>query len=343
MRPALLALALALTSVSAGARAQDAGAAAVVAATEPVVEDRVRQTALVREADRAESEARPSDAVALWREALAAAPTSRVAGRCETRIAYLTGRSEGAYAPLANLMRMRKLPTSALSAAVLDGYARRLDGYPRGRARREGRELVADAWLGRLGDARRARRAYEQWLAEPGVEDVERRLAASGLARAHTQLGDPGAALRAMQQAGLGASTDADDLRVEARRRVLRVVAWALISAFLGAGLALGGYRGLQLARLRRALGPARLAAAIWVLGGPLLIAALFDDAAFDTFATLALAGGAVLLAATVFGAGLGDAKSSRRHAVAVAAFAAMLGVGFLVLDGAGFLLSLGL
>ena len=297
----------------------------------------------MRDADLAEDAGRPADALTLWRAALLVAPTSRLAGRCETRIAYLSARSEGDFQPLADLMRMRTLPTSALSASVLDGFARRLDGYPHGRARREGRELVADAWLGRLGDATHARRAYTDWLAEPALSDTERRLAASGLARAYTQLGEPGAALDAMGRVGLGASADADDLRTEARRRGLRVVAWALLAAFVLVGVALGGHRGFRAANLRRSLAPMRLAAAAWVLGGPLLIASLFDHAATDTFVTLALAGASVLLLAAILGAGLVERSTAHRSVVAVAAFAAMLGAGFLVLDRAGFLLSLGL
>ncbi len=297
----------------------------------------------MREADRAESEARPADALALWRRALVSAPTSRVAGRCERRIAYLSAHGEGGFAPLADLLRMRQLVTSELSAARLEAYARRLEGYPRGLARREGRELVADAWLGRLGDPTRARRAYERWLAEPGIDDAERRLAASGLARALTLLGDPSAALAAMEQAGLGASSDADDLRVAVRRRVLRVIAVALLALFALGGAALGGHRGLRPAALRRAFTGPRVVAAAWVLGGPLLLASLFDHAATDTFVTLALAGSALLAVASIFGVGLEGAPIGRRRAVAAGAFAAALGAGFLVLDRAGFLLSLGL
>jgi hypothetical protein len=301
------------------------------------------QSALVREADRAESEARPAEALALWRRALAAAPTSRLAGRCERRIAYLSAHAEGDFAPLADLLRMRKLPTTALDAARLEAFARRLDAYPPGPVRREGRELVADAWLARLGDATRGRDAYARWLAEPGLDDAEKRLAASGLARALTQLGDPSAALAAMQRVGLGATTDADDLRREERRRALRVIAALLLTAFLLGGAALGGWRGLRPATLRRAFTPLRIVAAAWVLGGPLLLASRYDHAAFDTFATLAVAGATLLAAAAVYGAGLAETSRARRRAVAAAAFGAVLGAGFVVLDRAGFLLSLGL
>lgn len=335
-RSCLVALALALTTVTASALAQDAGA--------PTAADgRARQASLVREADRAESEARPADAVALWREAFAAAPTSRVAGRCETRVAYLTAHAEGGYGPLADLMRMRQLPTSALSAQVLDDYTRRLDGYPRGRARREGRELVADAWLGRLGDLARAEGAYQRWLAEPGVEDVERTLAASGLARVYVLRGDPSAALAAMERAGLGGSADAQDLRLAVRRRLLRFVAWGLLALFAVVGLGLGGHRGLRPARLRGVFTRGRLGAAAWALGVPGLIAWRFDHATLDTFVALALSGAAVLTLAAVCGAGLSDAGALRRRSVALLAFAAMFGAGFLILERAGFLLSLGL
>jgi hypothetical protein len=309
----------------------------------PAAGGRDTQSALVREADRAESEARPADALALWRRALAAAPTSRLAGRCERRIAYLSARAEGDFVPLADLLRMRKVSTDALDVARLEAFARRLDGYPPGPVRREGRELVADAWLARLGDATRGRDAYARWLAEPGLDDAEKRLAASGLARALTQLGDPSAALAAMERAGLGATTDADDLRREGRRRGLRVFAALLLALFVVGGALLGGWRGLRLRALRRAFTPLRAVAAAWVLGGPLLLASRYDHAAFDTFATLALAGAGLLVLAAVYGTGLAEASRVRRRAVAAAAFGAVVGAGFFVLDRAGFLLSLGL
>ena len=84
--------------------------------------DRDAQSALVREADTAESEARPADALALWQRALLAAPTSRLAGRCERRIDYLSARAEGDFAPLADLLRMRKVPTASLDAAKLAAF-----------------------------------------------------------------------------------------------------------------------------------------------------------------------------------------------------------------------------
>jgi len=333
----------ALNGDSVGAAPPATAGASQDGAALPAASDRDAQSALVREADRAESEARPADALALWQRARAAAPTSRLAGRCERRIAYLAARSEGDFVPLADLLRMRKVPTASLDAAKLAAYARRLDGYPPGPVRREGRELVADAWLARLGDATRARDAYTRWLAEPGLDDAEKRLAASGLARALTQLGDPAAALAAMERAGLGATGDADDLRREGRRRVLRLVAGVLLALFALGGALLGGWRGLRLQALGRAFTPLRVLAAAWVLGGPLLLASRYDHAAFDTFATLAVCGAALLALAALYGAGLAEAPRVRRRAVAVSAFGAALGAGFFVLDHAGFLLSLGL
>ena len=95
--------------------------------------------------------------------------------------------------------------------------------------------------------------------------------------------------------------------------------------------------------RTKSAIAPGRLFAAVWVLGGPLLLATLFDHSAAPTFQQLALAGAALLLFAAVCGAGLSEASAARRRVVAACAFSAMLGAGFLVLDRAGFLLSLGL
>lgn len=331
------------------------GAAAGALTCPPARADdaRLRAESLAAEADRAERAGRIEEALATWEEVRRLAPTARTARRADTRIAWILARRDGdASAPdfraLADFQRMRVLSDDELRSGALAAYEVRLDGYPPGRSRREGRALVAETWS-RLGDRARAEAAYRAWLAEPGLEDVGVQLAASGLARLLSATGRTAEGVRLMESVGLGGGNDAADLRREQRRAPLRVAAWAAIALFPALALGLGGWRGLSRARRRALLGragaisPARVLAAAWVLLVPLVVASLYDHAATDSFVLLVAGGAALLALGAVAGAGLQGAAPWRRMAAATAAVAATLGVGFLVLERAGALLGLGL
>jgi nitrate reductase NapE component len=281
------------------------------------------------------------------------APEARTARRAETRIAWIVARRDGSevspdFRALADFQRMRVLSDDVLRRGALSAYEARLDGYPPGRARREGRALVAEAWA-RLGDLARAEAAYRKWLAEPDLEDVAMRLAASGLARLMAATGRAGEAVRWMESAGLGEGSDAAELRRQRRRAPLRVAAWVALGLFPVVAVALGGFRAFEARRRRMLVGrfgavsPARALAAAWVLAVPALVAIRFDEAAADSFALLGVAGASVLGVSAVVGVGLRGAAAWRRVVVAIASVAAVLGAGYLVLDRAGGLLGIGL
>jgi hypothetical protein len=84
------------------------------------------------------------------RAAIKAAPDTRWAIRAGDRADWLRARSEGDFAPLARLERVRRDTAAASDPAAIDALARDLEAFPPGTVRVEARMLVAEANLGRL-------------------------------------------------------------------------------------------------------------------------------------------------------------------------------------------------
>lgn len=299
--------------------------------------------ALVREGEAAERAADPRRALEAYRRAIVAAPTSRLARRAEARRHWIEARSEGEFAPLASLLRLQQLRPAEVTRERIAAFEREVASFPRGRVRREARAVIAGAWLDRIRDARAAERAHRAWLAEPDLEPTEERLATAGLARSRAALGDVRGGAETLERAGFGGSSDARALRDQARREVGETIAYAVLLAFLVLAMALGGWRGLRPAALKRALTPARVALAAWTLVVPALLAREYDHATEDTFVVAGLLFAAVLLVAGIAGAGLveSEAPRGRRIAVAAGAAAAALAAGYLALGYAGSILGI--
>jgi hypothetical protein len=75
---------------------------------------------------------------------------TRWARNAGARIQWLSARSEGSFAPLARLYRIRRDPASAVDPDAIAGFARDAEAFPPGTVRAEARLLVATAWLGPL-------------------------------------------------------------------------------------------------------------------------------------------------------------------------------------------------
>jgi len=314
----------------AGARAQlDAGART--------------QESLVHDAQQAERGASPAEALALWRAARAAGPTSRLARRAEVRIAWLEARDEGGFAPLASLMRVQALRADALDRAGLEAFERELVTFPPGRVRREARAVVALSWLERLHDPARAKHAYEAWLREPGLEPDEHHVATVGLALARASGGDVRAGIATLERGGYGARTEATELRRRARQETGDLVALATLFAFVALALVLAGRELVRASVLRRAFAPARALTAVALLVAPGALAYAYDPVTLDTFALVAGGGLAVVALASVSAAALRERRAPRARALALAVGAtlAALALGYLALGRAGILLSL--
>ncbi len=321
---ALLAVVLAALLVAA------AGWTVSADAVEPSAAD--RQAELIRHAEQAEREERVEDAMRLYRQAVDAAPQARLARRARTRLDWLDKRSQGGAGPLAALMRMQQLGPGQLTIARLRAFEQQVDGFPPGQVRRESRQLIAEAWFHRLHRPLDAVRAYQKWLAEPGLDSADWQTATLGLALSRAKLGDVQASLDGLRRAGLGKKAETSFLEVEQVAHWACPLSFGLIGAFVALSLGLGGWRGLSPSRLAQALSPARLGIGSFAYSLPIVLAKMHRPETWRAMLLLAPASAGLLLLASVAGIGL-DAAESRpplRRLVLALGVASQIAVGFL-------------
>lgn len=296
---------------------------------------------LLRQATEAERRAAPAEAVRHYRAIVEAEPTSRLAGRARRRLAWLEARSEGAWGPLTAYSRFRDRSPAERTAAVVSAFEAEVRRFPEGVVARESWALIGEAWLA-LGDPARAGAAFEAVLASPGLEESERVLAHTGLARAIAARDGAAAGVESLERAGLRDTTTHEILSREARRGWARLAALAAVGLFVVAAIAIGRRGLVSRAVAARALSPWRMLAGAHVLLVPWVLAWRYDAETADTFGLVA-AGGAVILAlASLAGVAAGARGASRveRGALAVLAALAYGALGWLALDRAGPLLS---
>lgn len=288
------------------------------------------QRELLARARAAEDAFEPGRALALYREAEAVAPGSRLARRAKSRIAWLSARSDGDWRPLAELMRVRALKTAARDRIVLTRFAERIASLPDGRVRIESLEVLADGYL-QLGDDSAALPLYAQLLASDQLSDAERQLAISKAAMAKARLGRGAESERDLEQAGLGDKPEAVYLRAERLGRAGAWLAGALLAFFLGGSLFSGGARGFVAGALAEALAPRRIVLGAYVLALPLLMVWLYDWRLLPQVAAVLGACAALVATSAVLGAGLRRAQVSERRLSLLAALgaASTLGVAF--------------
>jgi hypothetical protein len=266
-----------------------------------------------------EEAAEPAEALARYRELTERFPHDRLSTRARRRVEYLSLRSEGEFGPLGALMRAQRDP----SPAAITDLERRLSSFPEGLVRLEARALVAASWL-RLERPARSEAAYRALLAEEALSGEERARARTGLARALERGGDPAAAMEVLAEGGQAQGPLAAAIAREGRTRIGRPIALVLIVLFLA--LVAWRTRGALFEGLR----PRHALFAMWLLAVPALVAATYDPEAMDTFALLAVASLPGLLGA--YALGRRARSEGGRWGMAVAAVAAQVAVGYLVL-----------
>jgi hypothetical protein len=287
----------------------------------------------------------PEGALALFVAAARAQPGGRLAARAEERARWIEARREGGYAPLRALLRMRgaePLADPDREAARLVAFATELASFPPGLVRREGLELVASAYLTRLGRADEALGAFDALLAEPGLSQAERMLALSSRSLALALGGRGERARGALRDAGLEHRPEARHLALLALAARARAVAWMLCALFLAVAVACGGWRGgASLAALGRAWSARRLFAGAYVFLPPLALAAEYESTLARPFAWLVVAALAGWLVALVAAEGLtrSGASTARRRLCAALGFGAILGASWLGFDRGGLFL----
>ena len=285
------------------------------------------------EAARAAEEAfDPAEAMERYRAALEIDPSSRLARRARGRVRYLEERSEGGFAPLAELMRAQQ---ARGDREALRRFAEARRGFPSGRVRQEGAMLLAESWS-TLGDAEEALSAYREWLEEPELEEQARIRATAGLARLLEQEDRTDEAIAVLNEQALGDVEVGREIAAAQRTRVRRGVALGVLAGFALLLLALLRLRWLEPAVLRRAAAPRRLLVGAYVLLGPLAVAWLYDPSSRDTFGLLALTPAPLVFVASCAGQALGGAPRWKRWAVALGAVAAHAAAGYLVLVARG-------
>jgi hypothetical protein len=273
-----------------------------------------------------------------YQACVAAAPSSRWAQGASLRIAWLSARSEGDFAPLARVERLRRDPVSAGSAAQVAALARDADAFPAGTVRTEARMLVAEAWLGRFHVPEQAIGELHKVTGDPSTDPLTVRVAqrelvdalviqgrldeAMGEARSHSNELDPHFVTQIQRLV---------------RRRTLRRVArgiLVLMAVLVGAALARAGRRrGLrEVVSALRGFMPVAFAFALYLgcVGGAL--ASRYESGNAMPFLLL---GAVVLPAVTAARAwsAVGSSRPTSRLGRALLCGTGVLAAAFVLLD----------
>jgi hypothetical protein len=91
-----------------------------------------------------------AQALARYEASYAKSPSNRYAQRAMNRISQLKAHSEGDFAPLARLERVRRDPVLSNDPSAIDALVRDAESFPPGLVRVEARMLVGEAYVGRM-------------------------------------------------------------------------------------------------------------------------------------------------------------------------------------------------
>jgi hypothetical protein len=250
-----------------------------------------------------------ADALACYTRVYTRDPSSPLAPRSHVRADWLSAHSEGAFAPLARLERVRRDPKLADDGATLDALVRESDTFPAGPVRVEARMLAADAFVGRLHRHADGLALYDRVVTDPKADSLTARLAARQIVE--TLVGDGQLDEARARASALSTRLDAACVKHVAhlaRRRVLVTASEIEIAAVVGlmaAAVALAGRRGrgaAVVAAMRRVT-PLVLAFAAYVgvMGG--VLASKYETGNAKPFLVFGAVLFPLLLAARAWGA----------------------------------------
>jgi len=347
-RGAAIALALALAmGLGHAARATEAKTAS--SAETHVDSPRSRARASFARAEQAERELRFAEALSAYREALTTDPSAPFAQVARARVSYLSARSEGGFAPLAQLEAVRRNPSKLDDRATIEALEQALATFPRGPVRAEAALVVAEAWWHRLGEPRRAIAPLERAIADEGADRLTRSLALSELVAVHRELDELDEARAVVERFPDLAPGTRDEVRRLYRRAQLRGWAIAALSILAVIGLGslaraarrLGGLRKVQRAVVR----PLAVAFSLYLGGAAAILVRLHGDGDPRPFLWLGLGVLAVDVIARTWRLGSGNRRHAARAARALVCAAGVLAVAFLAVErtNAGYLENFGL
>jgi hypothetical protein len=145
--------------------------------------------AIEQDAEKAEQDGNPAKAIELFQEAIRRdASDSPVTTSAKERMSWLQARSEQDFKPLVALQRFQQRRVQDIHAEDVEAFERQVDALPAGVLRRECRAFIADAWLRILRNPQKGLEAHQKWLAEPDLEDAQKRIAAAGLGLAQSRV-----------------------------------------------------------------------------------------------------------------------------------------------------------
>jgi tetratricopeptide (TPR) repeat protein len=171
---------------------------------------------------------------------------SNFARSARLRIGWIEARSEGDFAPLARLQRVRRDPTLLNDAVAIESLATDAEAFPPGRVRAEARMFVAGAWMNRMNRREDAIAELHKVGDDPSSDSMDSTIA-------HRHLLEALLADGRLEEAESEARSHPIDpqlgleVRRLVRRRLLRWAARVELVAFIGVAIV-----GLARARSQR-------------------------------------------------------------------------------------------
>jgi hypothetical protein len=227
----------ALLLLSAGSAQADA-ARADLEETARGADDRAASDALYALAELDDQALDFASALSRYEASAKRAPSGRFAARAIRRAAELRSHSEGGFAPLAALERVRRSPALSNDEAAVDALLKSADGFPPGRVRVDAWMLGAEAYAGRLRRPADAPALYRKVADDPHAEVLTARAAATELLTGYVNAKDYTAALDVIARyPRLVPSSSKRDVVRLLRRSPLRALAWSDLGLLFAAGL----------------------------------------------------------------------------------------------------------
>ena len=293
------------------------------------------------QAQQAEGSWNPEHAFELYQDLIARFPTSRLARQAQMRINYFEQRLEGGFAPLAALMRIQ---SRANDVVELERFQEQLSSFPKGRVRREGYALLADAWL-QAGREDEALRAVRVWRSEANDNEFEKHRAVAALSRLVEKREGTEQATRILQSESMEQSDVALEIRMRARARYYRFLAWMMIILFFCVFVVVVRSRWRRVLTIRRLLCRRNIFFCIYLFLLPWGLASLYDASASAAFALLTSITAPLFVLALsgcrLFAARQGN-RDGKRRALAYSAIFAHAGATYLVVVAKKDVLGLG-
>ena len=273
-----------------------------------------------------------------YEASVAADPSNRWVLRANARARWLRDRSEGDFAPLVRLEKVRRDPSAQRDATTVDALAHDLEAFPPGEVRVEARMFVAESYLTMLGRPADGERELDALLDEPGVKTTGdaalRAQAASRLVDIAMARGDVASAKRAAERAGSsGASQLGARVAQWARRRVIERASLAVVALFAIAGIAAAArrLRGARVTDLGAFSGKAA-AICVYLATFAAVLAGSYEGGHTLPFVMLPVAVLPIAIVARAWALS-GASSPSARALRAVFGAAAVVAAAFLVLD----------